>query len=314
MKILVVTNMYPREDAPAKGVFVERQVRAYTSLFSEDEVRIVHIPTTACRALYAVGWFRVLLAYMRFRPQVVHVHYGLSLLLAWAIPGRRVVTFHGSDLSVAWQRRLALWFLRPHDVAIVVSSHLASLLPAGTEYVTIPCGVDVSRLREASVRVPRRDGTKVSSGRSVRVVFPASPSRPEKDYGLFSRVIDELRHRGYDVCEIRLEGLSESDVPGVLSRSDVMVLTSLHEGSPVATKEALCLGARVVSVNVGDVESQVVGLSGVRVVDSRSPAQLADAVEEVLCEEPPSSTEACRRFDVRREAESLREVYCKVIQ
>jgi len=47
-----------------------------------------------------------------------------------------------------------------------------------------------------------------------------------------------------------------------LNASNVLLLTSLHEGSPTVVKEALACGLPVVSVDVGDVAERIEGIEG----------------------------------------------------
>jgi glycosyltransferase involved in cell wall biosynthesis len=52
------------------------------------------------------------------------------------------------------------------------------------------------------------------------------------------------------------------EVPIWLNASDVVLLTSLHEGSPNIIKEALACDLPVVSVDVGDVRERIDGIEG----------------------------------------------------
>jgi glycosyltransferase involved in cell wall biosynthesis len=51
-------------------------------------------------------------------------------------------------------------------------------------------------------------------------------------------------------------------VPLWINASDVLLLTSFHEGSPTVVKEALACGVPVVSVDVGDVRERIQGVKG----------------------------------------------------
>ncbi len=59
-----------------------------------------------------------------------------------------------------------------------------------------------------------------------------------------------------------------------------MVLSSVREGSPQVCKEALIIGTRMATVNVGDMATY---LPADVVADSRTADDLADAVEAALC-------------------------------
>lgn len=48
-------------------------------------------------------------------------------------------------------------------------------------------------------------------------------------------------------------GISQQDVPDILNKADVVLLTSKWEGSPNVVKEAMACNCPVVATNVGDV-------------------------------------------------------------
>jgi hypothetical protein len=54
--------------------------------------------------------------------------------------------------------------------------------------------------------------------------------------------------------------VAPDQVPQWLNASDVLLMTSLHEGSPTIVKEALACGLPTVSVDVGDVGEQIKGV------------------------------------------------------
>ncbi len=71
-----------------------------------------------------------------------------------------------------------------------------------------------------------------------------------------------------------LRGIPNAAVPLWLNASDVLLLTSMHEGSPTIVKEALACGLPVVSVDVGDVAERIEGIEGCYLAPS-DPAELA---------------------------------------
>ena len=65
--------------------------------------------------------------------------------------------------------------------------------------------------------------------------------------------MEALARRGVRAEIHYLRGQPNSDVPIWINASDVLLMTSLHEGSPTIVKEALACNLPVVSVDVGDV-------------------------------------------------------------
>src|SRR5712664_1222709 len=75
-----------------------------------------------------------------------------------------------------------------------------------------------------------------------------------------------------------MTGIPNAEVPVWLNASDVLLLTSMHEGSPTIVKEALACGLPVVSVDVGDVAERIEGVEGCYL----APPQSADLAAK-LC-------------------------------
>ncbi len=311
MRILVVTNMYPSEQHPADGIFVQREVEAIRTARPSWSIEIVHIDTVRRTSRYASGNLAVLGAFRRFSPDVIHVHYGLTLLAALCIPRRKsIVTFHGSDLAVGWQRMISVALGARCAERIIVSADMLDRVGQGAPPTVIPCGVDTRHFRlDSQPRPPRR----LPDGREVVLGFPANPRRPEKGYDLFSAAEGVLRAAGIEVQVRTLVGVHPDDVPAWHRQCDCVVLTSEREGAPVAVREALCCGVRVVSTNVGDVAEWAPEFaSGCRVVSSRLPEDVALSVLGVLSEPAPSVERAAAIFGIEHEIAALLASYERV--
>jgi glycosyltransferase involved in cell wall biosynthesis len=59
-----------------------------------------------------------------------------------------------------------------------------------------------------------------------------------------------------------LRGVPNNQVAIWLNASDLVLLTSFHEGSPTIIKEALACNLPIVSVDVGDVAERIQGIEG----------------------------------------------------
>jgi len=304
MRILVVTNMYPTPERPRRGVFVKRQVEALEN--GGHEVQVIHLDTATSRYAYARGVGRVRAAERSWSPDVVHVHFGMSLVAAVLCRSPVVVTYHGSDLAVGWKRFLSLTFSPKASARVVVAPQMREALGRPEVHV-IPCGVAVEELPGALDRSAAR--TRLDIGPETLLLFPSSPARPEKRYGLFLEAASKLP----DIAVATLDEVEPSEVPWWLTAADCVVLTSAHEGSPVVTKESLCCGSRVVSVDVGDVHEQVEGFSGCRIVEADAE-KIAAGVREALAEARPDATRARELFNTAREAEALTRLYASVLR
>ncbi len=92
------------------------------------------------------------------------------------------------------------------------------------------------------------------------VLFAANPSREEKNFPLAKKAFDNMN---YPNAELHfLSGISNELVPYYYNSSDVVLLTSLWEGSPNVIKEAMACNIPVVATDVGDIKTVIGGIEG----------------------------------------------------
>lgn len=306
LKVLVVTNMFPSESHPSDGIFVKRQIDALREASKDLEIRICHLDTIRHKWLYALGGIKVLSAVREFKPHLVHIHYGLSQLMAWPAFGIPVVvTMHGSDLTIPWQRRISASLLRKNHTPVVVSASLKQYLADRQDLRVISCGVRASSFNLDKSQC--RDDLSISRDATL-VLFGANPARQVKRHDRFCAALELVNRDLPNVQSMCLSEVPVSLAPKLIASADVLVLTSDREGSPVVTKEALCAGVRVVSTPVGDVDGQISGFSGCAVA-TMDPDSIAKSIASVLREPVPDATLARLRFDTSVEARELLRLY-----
>ena len=84
------------------------------------------------------------------------------------------------------------------------------------------------------------------------ILFPSNPERPEKNYQLLEDSVNQLGSKFIQIHT--LIDVPHKDVPFYLNAADVVVMTSLWEGSPNAIKEAMACNRLIVTTPVGDTE------------------------------------------------------------
>jgi teichuronic acid biosynthesis glycosyltransferase TuaC len=214
------------------------------------------------------------------RCDLVHAHYSLSALVA-TLAGCRplVVSLMGSDMRLApvfrWAVQLSsrlFW-----DALIVKSQDMLENCCLKKAMI-IPNGVDISLFkpieREKAIEALGWDKRK------KHLLFSADPSRPVKNYPLFQKAIDVLETRE-DAQAHTLGGIRHTDVPFFINASDVVVLTSLWEGSPNMIKEALACNRPAVATNVGDINWLFGEQSGYLLTDF-NPVDVANKIKLAL--------------------------------
>jgi teichuronic acid biosynthesis glycosyltransferase TuaC len=96
--------------------------------------------------------------------------------------------------------------------------------------------------------------------------------------------------------------------------SDIMILTSFHEGSNNSLKEARACNLPIVSVDVGDAKERLKYVNACHVIDSYDPDEFAEKVVEVLKSGKKSDgTRYSDEVSIGNVASQIIEVYKKVL-
>lgn len=191
------------------------------------------------------------------KPDLIHVHYGLSALavavfrLLFRQQLKMVVTFHGSDINKKSERSLSLLASRFAAHNILVSPKMTSFFR--DNYSVIPCGIDTQV--DACCRQSAREELGWQDEDLV-VLFSSSFDRQEKDPDFAFQVIDRFKKRtGKSIKLIELKGYTRGQVTRLMQAADVLLLCSKTEGSPQVVKEAILNGLPVLANDVGDVRA-----------------------------------------------------------
>jgi glycosyltransferase involved in cell wall biosynthesis len=248
LRILVVTNLYPTLKRPFICSFVKEQVESVREYYPDLTIDVRVIEGYRPRGVYLREMLRLPAIVKKGRYDIVHAHFGLTLVSLLLVRTPVVVTFHGSDLLMNPTKHVSRLLAPWASKVIVVAQRLRVSLGYGE---VIPCGIPVKKFA-----LPSCYGNKPSPRIPgvLRVLFPSDPERKVKDYDLFQTVRQELEMRGNRVEEVHLVNVDRANVREVYWNCDVMLLTSLSEGSPTVIKEAIAAKLPFVSVDVGDVK------------------------------------------------------------
>jgi teichuronic acid biosynthesis glycosyltransferase TuaC len=277
MRVLAVTNMYPIKSAPHSGIFVEQQIGALERL--GVDVDVLRVERLEKGMVCYVGLSRRVQSRVRdLQPDIVHAMYGgvLAEIITRTVTDRAtIITFHGSDILGehlsgrvreliagygVWASRRAA---RRASGIVTVSRELHDALPDAVDRTNvriIPCGIDLEQFKPFDKDACRnRLGWRDDC---LNVLFPTNGGDPRKRLDLARAAVEAVRHSGIPVELHQLRGVLHNEVPMWLNASDLVLLTSLHEGSPTVVKEALACNVPVVSVDVGDVRERIEGIEG----------------------------------------------------
>jgi glycosyltransferase involved in cell wall biosynthesis len=270
--------------------------------------------------------YRLVREFAASATSIVHTHNTKPLL--YAGPAARLAgvegtihTMHGRRIArTARQGRLFRFASRFADRLVAVSDDVRCVGRgtglADSKTCTIHNGVDSERFRLVG---PRAGGPAVFVGRLS----------PEKDLATLLRAVAIVAREvpsyrlviaGSGPSERETRELARAigiggnveflgavrDVPEVLARASVFVLSSITEGLPLAALEAMCCGLPVVATIVGGVPEAVAdGVSGL-LVPPAQPALLAEGLLAIARDPERSRAmglagheQVVQRFDVR---------------
>lgn len=269
MKVLVVARYKNCHYAP----FITEQVEAIKKQGVDCEYYGINGKGIAGYLLQFPGLMR---AIRKFRPDLIHAHYGLCGLLANY--QRRVpviTTYHGSDINVPKVFRLSKKSIRRSRFNIFVSQKNIDIANPQKDFALIPCGINLEDYPIIVKSEARRQMGLHSAEKCV--LFAGAFDNRVKNAPLAQEAMRMLP----EAKLIELKGYTRPQVATLMQAVDAFLMTSFTEGSPQVIKEAMACGCPIVSVDVGDVRERIEGIPGCYITnrDAESIAgKLKDAI------------------------------------
>jgi len=183
---------------------------------------------------------------------VIHAHYSLSAFVA-SFAGAKplVVSLMGSDVkSKNYFKFLIRLFNKFSWTKIIVKSEDMKASLDLKNISVIPNGVDINLFKPL-----KQEECKKRLNWSLnkkQILFAANPKRHEKNFELAQAAFSLIENSDFELKV--LNNIPNKEMPIYHNAADVILLTSLWEGSPNVIKEAMACNRPIVSTNVGDVE------------------------------------------------------------
>ena len=242
---------------------------------------------------------------------VVHAHYSLSAIVA-ALAGVRplVVSLMGSDVKASpfFKYLIKTCHLLFWKKVIVKSEDMKTSCGINNASV-LPNGVDFNKFR----RIPRKEALQVTGWPSDKkhILFAANPKRREKNFDLALRAFSLIRNNNIQLQV--LEDVPNQEMPAYFNAADVILLTSLWEGSPNVIKEAMACDCKIVAVDVGDIKDIIQDTEGC-FVTSFEEIEVADALIKALeYPEKPQGRLQIQHLNEENIAARLTDLYQQVL-
>ena len=191
---------------------------------------------------------------------VVHAHYSLSAFVA-TLAGAKplVVSLMGSDVKAKsffkiWIKFFVKFVWR---TTIVKSLEMKEYLGLQKIHV-VPNGVDFNRFKP----LDKKDCQEKLGWDNAKqnILFASNPERVEKNYKLAKEAISIIDNSNTTIHF--LKDVPNKHVPLYYNAADVVLLTSLWEGSPNVIKEAMACNRPIVATDVGDIAEVTTGTKG----------------------------------------------------
>lgn len=263
------------------------------------------------------------------KPDVVHTHTakaGFVGRIAARLCGVKKVyhTFHGNIFQGYFSKSKTKLFILIERFLAKISTKIIAISPEQKKDLlkygicpedkieVIPLGFDLQKFR--SLNSPKNAKNIGIVGRLVpiknhRFFLEIAQNFPEFNFHIFGD--GELRSQLQAVApqNVIFHGFS-NNMPQVYRQLDLLLLTSLNEGTPVAVIEAIASGVPVLSTDVGGVRDVIDNIASCKVL----PAQLEEFVKylPIFLQVTVTETErdiTCKRYSVDRLVEDIKNLY-----
>jgi len=228
---------------------------------------------------------------------IIHVHFGhVSTLVKLVYRGTKpiITSYFGSDLygnvsnsaltniKGSFIKRLNKYFAHIDAHSIVKTDRLGALIARnGTPVSTIPNGVDIVKFNIQDKEKCRNELGLTLDKRII--LFPADPSNKVKNFSLLQSALSAIDSSLYELVSFDGGDFPHDKVPMYLNAADLVVCTSIHEGSPNVIKEAMACNCTIYSTDVGDVEQLLEDVRRSKIL-SYNVADWSNAIGEFLSE------------------------------
>ena len=324
MKITWVHSFSPK--ASNSGVFMHSQASVLSDMGCELDL-------VYTGRLRTVSSFRRAYRLVREKSRgsdLVHAQYGSGCgWLVSRIPGPKVLTLRGSDwyrggrgslaglLHGAAAHVLTTRALARYDLTIAVSEKIKKEIRRKGFDVAVevmPSGVDLELFQPAP-KETAREGLGVGTDVSPWVLFASAlEDNPTKRPGLALDSVARARKLIPNLKLRVLSGVPHRMVPQHINASDLVLLTSTHEGWPNIIKESLACNVPFVATDVSDLHLVAAQERSCH-ISTADPGILAKNIVEVLgCSRPKNLRRYVEVMGQETTARRLLRVYDQVLE
>ena len=265
----MITGHLPTLSRPGSQSFITRQIDSLRPLCNRLDIYQV-VGSRFTKHMKAV----INISSITNNYDLIHAHYGLygiaSLLGHKKTP--IVISLMGSDVlgtpdckgkitNITRIEALITKYIASRcDAVIVKSSEMSDAISSISSFI-IPNGIDMNLFTPQDMNISRK--SLGWNQEDLYIIFPGNPNRPEKNFLLAENAVNIVKNSiRKPIHLIPLVDIPPDSVPLLLNAANLTLMTSFSEGSPNVVKESLSCQRPVVSVDVGDVQNILSGVSG----------------------------------------------------
>jgi glycosyltransferase involved in cell wall biosynthesis len=280
MKVLHITNAYPYRDYESFGIFIKEQIESLNNQNITTKTIFINANKFGNKE-YFKNISKIKKEIKEFMPDLIHCHHEFSVIPLLFIRFKKPVIL--SLLGDLGKRKiinkLIFYILVKHRVKKII---LKNKIIKKNKFTYLPNGVDLEKFQDLST-ISSKNTLCLDQNKDYALFVTASLNNPIKRYDKFLSVIEKLKlDHNIELQPLILSGVKRELVPHYYNSSKLLILTSDHEGSPNAIKEAMASNLLIVSTDVGDVGVMFGSTNGLLLSKSGSIADLTVKCTAVL--------------------------------
>lgn len=267
MKVLQIVNAFPSIENTQYGIFNKLQIE---SLIKKGVLcEVFRIDGKKGKVSYANAVFELRKMYNLNEFDLIHAHYSFSAFPAlFQFKRPLVISFMGSDVNGQYGAMFFKIFKFINIIYCNIVSFKASAVICKSKKMfnnlrlisnksfVIPNGVDFEIFKPKD-KIKCREVAGINKNDFI-VCFAANPKKAVKNYTLAQKAVDYASNTlGKTIKILPVFNKNHNKYINLLNACDLLILTSLSEGSPNIVKEAIACNKPVVSVDVGDVREHL---------------------------------------------------------
>lgn len=312
MKILHLTNAYPTEDYSSYGIFIKEQIDSLNGLGFVNDYFFVNAREKGK------------LEYLRCVPEIrkiiknydlIHCHHVYT-----TVPF--LLSFSGRPFILSLLGDIKNRKKTTDNILLRVAINRAEKIiykntmpDPHLKMIHIPNGVNTDIFRPINKEQCKRELCLESGKKYALFVSAVGTENKIKRFDRFKEILKILVGKGLYLDPLVLSGVERGKVPLFYNSSEILLLTSDHEGSPNAVKEAMACNVPVVSTDVGNVKEMLDGVSCSFVSSSKRPDEMADIVVKALSSEKREGRDIIleKKLDINSTALKIKHLYEKIL-